>query len=266
MESAAQAAVSKGDLSQKTVSPIPEMPAYYRGSDEKSRFILDTFNDTAADYDWMERVLGFARGSVYRREALLRAGLKPGFKVLDVAAGTGLVTREIAAVVGDPTLVFGVDPSPGMLANAKVPAGVILLDGRAESLPFPDNTFDFLSMGYALRHLTDLHAVFRELYRVLKPGGALCLLEITPPDNRLAKAVLKLHMREIVPRLGRIFAKSRNTAMLWRYYWDTIEACLPAPEILAVLQAAGFADARRVVSHRIFSEYQGSKPAQGVVR
>jgi demethylmenaquinone methyltransferase / 2-methoxy-6-polyprenyl-1,4-benzoquinol methylase len=243
-------------LGQIIQSPIPTMTAYYADAKEKGRFIADIFDRTAPDYDRMEKLLGLGSGSWYRGEALLRAGLAARMNVIDVAVGTGLVAREAVRIVGDARLVVGVDPSPGMLENAKVPPGVRLLQGRAEEIPFPDQQFDFLSMGYALRHISDLSAAFREFHRVLKPGARICLLEITPPRSRIGKALLKTYMRGVVPTIGRLFARSGDTAKLWRYYWDTIDACVPPENVMATLAACGFEEVHRVVEHGIFSEYQ----------
>jgi demethylmenaquinone methyltransferase / 2-methoxy-6-polyprenyl-1,4-benzoquinol methylase len=240
-------------------SPIPAMPAYFSNDEEKRKFLTGIFDRTAPDYDRMERLLGLGSGSWYRREALRRAGLGSGMSLVDVAVGTGLVAREAARIIGDPALIVGVDPSPGMLESAKVPAGVRLMRGKAEEIPLPDRSFDFLSMGYALRHISDLSAAFREFHRVLKPGGRVCILEITSPKGRFAKFMLKVYMRGIVPTLGRIFARSNATAELWRYYWDTIEACVPAEDVIATLRSSGFDDVRAVVSYGIFSEYQAVK-------
>jgi demethylmenaquinone methyltransferase/2-methoxy-6-polyprenyl-1,4-benzoquinol methylase len=237
-------------------SPIPVLPAYFKDETEKTRFLAGMFDSAAPDYDRMETILGFGSGSWYRRQALKRAGLAAGMSVVDVAVGTGLVAREAVPIVGDPKLVVGVDPSAGMLSNAKVPAGVRLLDGRAESIPFPDRSFDFLSMGYALRHVSDLSAAFREFHRVLRPGARLCILEITAPRTRIAKALLKAYMRTVVVSVGLLFNRSGDTARLWRYYWDSIEACVPAESVVATLQHCGFEQVRRQVQHGIFSEFQ----------
>jgi demethylmenaquinone methyltransferase/2-methoxy-6-polyprenyl-1,4-benzoquinol methylase len=232
------------------------MTGYYSDAEEKGRFLLDIFDRTAPDYDRMEKLLGLGSGSWYRGQALLRAGLTAQQSVIDVAVGTGLMAREAARIVGDARLVVGIDPSPGMLKSAKVPPGVRLLSGRAEDIPFPNQAFDFLSMGYALRHITDLSAAFCEFRRVLKPGARICLLEITPPRSRVGKALLKAYMRGVVPTVGRLFTRSGDTARLWRYYWDTIEACVPSENVIATLAACGFEGVRRVVEHGIFSEYQ----------
>jgi demethylmenaquinone methyltransferase / 2-methoxy-6-polyprenyl-1,4-benzoquinol methylase len=117
----------------------------------------------------------------YRNQALQPAGLKPGMRIVDIGVGTGLVAREAVTLVGDPALVVGVDPSVGMMACTDLP-GVHLIKGRAKAIPFPDASFDFLSMGYALRHISNLSAAFSEFHRVIKPGGRLCLLEITKPE------------------------------------------------------------------------------------
>jgi demethylmenaquinone methyltransferase / 2-methoxy-6-polyprenyl-1,4-benzoquinol methylase len=237
-------------------SPIPILPGYFSNEAEKARFISSIFDDTAADYDRMERILGLGSGPRYRRQALERAGLTAGMRVIDVAAGTGLVAREAVRIAGDPRLVVGVDPSAGMLLSAKVPPGVRLIEGCAEAIPFPDAEFDFLSMGYALRHITDLTMAFGEFHRVVKPGARICILEITPPKSRIGKALLKAYMHGVVPAVAGIFARSARTANLWRYYWETIEACAAPEDVIATLRACGFDRARRQVIHGIFSEYQ----------
>ena len=243
-------------------SPIPLMPGYFSNAAEKGRFIANIFNDTAADYDRMERILGLGNGARYRGQALARAGLTAGMSVIDVAVGTGLVAREAVRITGDPRLVVGVDPSAGMLRNAKVPPGVRLVEGSAEAIPFPDADFDFLSMGYALRHITDLSVAFSEFRRVVKPGARICLLEITPPQSRIGHAILKAYMHVLVPAIGKLFATSVDTVKLWRYYWETIEACAPPENVIATLQACGFEDVSRQVKHGIFSEYQAVRSAR----
>ena len=252
--------------SSRTTEPArtPHRPLtdYYPDEPARAGFVREMFDSTAADYDRMERILSFGTGQWYRGQALQRAGLKPGMRILDVGVGTGLVASEAARIVGRPELVSGVDPSSSMMETARVPAGVQLVNGTAESIPFPDAQFDFLSMGYALRHIGDLRQAFREFHRVLKPGGKLCLLEITCPETRWGKLLLKLYMKGWVPMLAPFIGDRHNTAKLWRYYWDTIEACLPPAQIVAELEAAGFKGARRYIDVRsmsIFAEFQAEK-------
>ena len=141
-------------------APHPPLPRYYPTEADRSRWVRGIFDRTAGDYDRVERVLGLGSGSWYRRQALRRAGLRTGMTVLDVGTGTGLVAREAATLVGDATRVTGVDPSSGMVGHARVPAGVRLLAGSAEAIPAADGTADFLSMGYALRHISNLRPAF----------------------------------------------------------------------------------------------------------
>ncbi len=243
----------------------PHVPLTHYYADEASRrgFVREMFDSTAEDYDRMERILGFGTGLRYRGQALERAGLRPGMKMVDVGVGTGLVAREAVRITGSAELVTGVDPSPGMMQNAKVPEGVALVEGRAEEIPFPDDHFDFLSMGYALRHISDLSLAFEEFHRVMKPGAKLCLLEITCPESRWGRFLLKIYMKGVVPLLALFVSRRKNTPRLWRYYWDTIEACVPPAQVLATLEACGFTDVRRHIEVKgmsILAEYQATKP------
>jgi demethylmenaquinone methyltransferase/2-methoxy-6-polyprenyl-1,4-benzoquinol methylase len=240
-------------------APHSPLTDYYPNEDERRKWVGDIFNSTAVDYNRIETILGLGTGSWYRKQALIRAALKPGMEVVDVGVGTGLVARQAAVVVGDPTKITGVDPSPGMLQNAKVPEGVKLVSGSAERIPFPDNSFDFLSMGYALRHISDLSVAFAEFHRVLKPGGRVCILEITCPEKPLQKAMLKVYLRGVVPALAKLASRSSDTSLLWRYYWDTIEACAKPEDVMTTLENAGFRNVERHVELGVFSEYRAAK-------
>ncbi len=243
-------------------APHRPLTDYYASEQERQGFVRAIFDSTAPDYDRIEKLLALGSGPWYRHQALLRAGLQPGMRVLDVGVGTGLTAREAVAITGDASLVTGVDPSAGMMAAARLPAAVTLIEGRAEAIPLPDASFDFLSMGYALRHIGDFSAACREFHRVMKPGGRICLLEITRPESRLGRVLLKAYMKGIVPLLAGLVARHRETAQLWRYYWDTIETCAPPARILATLENAGFSAVRHHRESRplsILAEYQAVK-------
>jgi len=238
--------------------PHTPLPDYYRSDDAAAReaFLRTTFDDTAVDYDRLEKILGLGTGSWYRRQALMRAGLQPGMEVVDVGMGTGLVAKEVLKITGEPQRLVGVDPSPGMMEQAHFDQPVECRIGRAEEIPVPSASADFLVMGYALRHIADFAAAAAEFRRVLKPGGRLLLLEITRAEGRMTNLLLKAYMRGLVPTLARVVSRSPTTPMLWRYYWDTIEACVPPEQVLQTLANAGLADVERHVELGIFSEYR----------
>jgi demethylmenaquinone methyltransferase/2-methoxy-6-polyprenyl-1,4-benzoquinol methylase len=235
------------------------LPAYYSGEQDRRGFVREIFDNTAADYEPVERLLSFGTGARYRRDALRRAGVAPGMRVLDVATGTGLVAREAAALVGNDGAVYGVDPSWGMLQNAPRPGRTALIQGTAEKLPFANGEFDFVTVGFALRHLADLEGVFAEFHRVLRPSGVVCLLEITLPERAWLRNLLKLYMRRIAPLASRLVARQADTPTLCRYYWDTIEACVAPAEVIASLQRVGFLRPHHHIEARCFSEYTAQR-------
>lgn len=248
---------SQGRPAQAVQLPHQPLPDYYPTGDlqARERFLRKTFDDTAVDYNRLEGILGLGTGPRYRGKALRRAGLTPGMTVVDVGMGTGIVSQEILKITGEPGRLTGVDPSPGMMAQAKLPAEVVCKLGRAEEIPMPDASVDFLVMGYALRHISDFSKACAEFRRVLKPGGRLLILEITMPQSRLGTLVLKAYMRGVVPLLARIVSKSAATPLLWRYYWDTIAGCIPPAQVISSLTDAGLLRAGRHVEVGIFSEY-----------
>ena len=241
------------------LEPHPVLPDYYSDLAQRPAFVRGLFDRTARYYDHINRLLSFGSGSWHRRQALLRAGLRPGMTVLDVAIGTGLVARQALTVTGDPQAVIGLDISAGMLAEVRRLLGIPLIQGLMEQLPVADACCDLVSMGYALRHVADLNATFREFHRVLRPGGALLILEITRPAHPIKRALLKFYLGRLVPLLGWLTTGQRDLQTLMHYYWDTIEHCVPPETILQALRDAGFDEAGCRVEFDLFRAYLGRK-------
>ena len=175
----------------RSASPLqtdPQLQRYFASEEERRVNTRKLFDSAASGYDRAENITALGTGPWYRRWALQRSGLTAGMTVLDVAAGTGLVAREAQHIIGDKGRLMALDPSPGMLAELKKKLSVETLEAYAEAIPLPDAEVDFLSMGYALRHVGDLDRAFAEYRRVLKPGGQVCLMEISRPASRLQRA------------------------------------------------------------------------------
>lgn len=243
---------------ERPLAPHPDLPRYYSNDEGRPRYVRKIFDDTAPWYDFSTGILALGSGGWYRSKAMLRAGLEPGMRVLDLATGTGAVARGARKAADDLTII-GADISVGMLAEVKRKNIVQPVQTAGEHLPFPDDTFDFVSVGFAMRHFSDLHTTFREMRRVLKPGGRMLILEITPPENRMARKLLEVYMKRVIPVLLRVRSGDRRVQELFEYYWDTTDQCVAPEAILGALRDAGFADANRHVEAFINSEYRGTK-------
>lgn len=236
-------------------APHQPIVSRYQEDREKHGYVRDLFNRSAPHYDRVTKVGFLGTGNLHRKRSLQLAGLKPGMDVLDVACGTGAVTRAIVEILGGQGRVVGIDPSEGMLAEARKNVTADFRVGRAEELPVEGAAFDFLSMGYALRHVEDLGTAFREYRRVLKPGGRLLILEISRPSSSLGRAFSRLYFRDFLPLLSRLVTGSNDAREMMAYYWETIDACVPPPVILKALDEAGFKDVKRRVEIGICSQY-----------
>jgi demethylmenaquinone methyltransferase/2-methoxy-6-polyprenyl-1,4-benzoquinol methylase len=244
----------------RRVSPHAVLTDYYTDAAQQRRFLTKLFDDTAPFYDHINALMSLGSGAWYRRWVLRRAGLIAGASVLDVAVGTGEVARAALTIVGASGRVVGVDPSAGMLARARGKLRIPLARGVAEQLPFRDGAFDFLSMGYALRHVADLRQLFREYHRVLRPGGTVLVLDFARPRSRLGHALGRFYLDGVVPWLSRLRYGGRAGQLLVRYCWDTLEALVPRETIVAAMAGSGFEDAGSVLRFGVLSEYVGRKP------
>jgi demethylmenaquinone methyltransferase/2-methoxy-6-polyprenyl-1,4-benzoquinol methylase len=205
--------------------------------EEKVRMVRSMFDAIAPRYDLVNRIMTFRLDVGWRRRTVRELGLPRGSRVLDLAAGTGDLCRELARSGHRP---IGVDLSFGMLAAARTDAP--LVQGDALRLPVPDGSVDGATCGFALRNLAELPAFFDELARVVRPGGRIGLLEVSEPANPVLRWGHGVYFGKVVPRIGALL----SDADAYRYLPRSV-AYLPDPVVLvSLLRASGFGDARRV--------------------
>ncbi|HUF33328.1 MAG TPA: ubiquinone/menaquinone biosynthesis methyltransferase [Acidimicrobiales bacterium] len=194
------------------------------------------FDAIAPRYDLVNRIMTFRLDTRWRRRAVAALALPPGATVLDLAAGTGDLCRDLQRAGHRPV---GVDLSYGMLAAARTTAP--LVHGDALRLPVADGIADGVTCGFALRNFVDLRAFLTEVGRVVRPGGRIALLEVAEPANPLLRAGHAVYFGAVVPRIGSLLS-DRDA---YRYLPRSV-AYLPEPaELLAMVRDAGFADADR---------------------
>jgi demethylmenaquinone methyltransferase/2-methoxy-6-polyprenyl-1,4-benzoquinol methylase len=199
------------------------------------------FDRIAARYDFMNRVLSLGLDKSWRRRTVkaLMLGEKP--RVLDVATGTGDLAIEIARACPG-AKVIGVDPSRGMLDLARKKVSrrqlddrVTLVEGDAQALPFANCEIDAAAMAFGIRNVPDRPAALRELARVVRPGGRICVLELGEPRRGVMGAVARVHSHHIVPRLGALLSGAREYGYLQR----SVAAFPPAEEFAETMRGAG---------------------------
>lgn len=203
------------------------------------------FSGIAPQYSWAGAVLSFGQDPRWRRFMVSKLGAVPGSLVLDVAAGTGLVSRHLAARLR--VNVVSLDPSEAML-RAGIPANeasglagqIRPVIGGAEALPFADATFDALTFSYLVRYVEDPSATLRELARVVRPGGSIASLEFHVPQQPMLRAGWYAYTRGVLPVLGSFVSPQwRRTGNFLGPSITRLEERAPLPEQVRWWQEAG---------------------------
>jgi len=211
------------------------------GEEEKRRFVHRLFTNIAPRYDWFNRLASLGLDQRWRQEVVQRGGIEGGLRVLDVCAGTGDLACLCARRQGRTGLVIGVDFNAAMLARASVKQcshglHVDWLQGDAQALPFADDSFDRVVIGFSTRNLSDLTAGLREMVRVLRPGGKLLILETGRPSNALMRAGYLLFLFTVARAIGFVL-----TGRLWpfTYLARSVQGFLTPQQFIERLQTVG---------------------------
>lgn len=209
----------------------------------KKEGIRRLFNSIASDYDRLNHILSLNIDKGWRRKAVKEIADKDSpVKVLDVACGTGDFTIEIAKKVSAGSEVIGVDISEGMMEIGKekmLKAGVTaeMTVADCEALPYDQNTFDRIAVGFGVRNFEHLDLGLREMCRVLKPDGKLVILELSLPSNRFVRGCYMLYFQKILPMVGGFLSGDRGAYE----YLRTSVLRFPAPDkFIEMLKSAGF--------------------------
>ncbi len=214
---------------------------------EKSTRVRGVFDSVAGSYDLMNDLMSGGMHRLWKRFALSQTGLRPGQRALDVASGTGDLGAGLARQVGRDGLAVLSDINREMLARGRdrlidkgISAQVAWVIANAECLPFPDRSFDCVTIGFGLRNVTDKPAALASMRRVLGPGGRLLVLEFSKPRPEI-RAAYDAYSFNVLPRLGGIVA---GDAASYRYLAESIRMHPDQETLAAMIRDAGFDDCR----------------------
>jgi demethylmenaquinone methyltransferase/2-methoxy-6-polyprenyl-1,4-benzoquinol methylase len=209
--------------------------------DEKARHVRGVFDSVAGRYDLMNDLMSAGLHRLWKRFTIAQSGVRPGQRVLDIAGGTGDLSEAFAERVGERGEVWLTDINHAMLSRGRdrlIDQGVLLPVAQcdAERLPFPDCHFDCVSVAFGLRNMTHKEHALAEMYRVLKPGGRLLVLEFSQVWKPLAPAY-DFYSFQVLPRLGKMIADDADS---YRYLAESIRMHPDQETLKSMLAAAGF--------------------------
>ncbi|WNN48439.1 bifunctional demethylmenaquinone methyltransferase/2-methoxy-6-polyprenyl-1,4-benzoquinol methylase UbiE [Siccibacter colletis] len=211
---------------------------------EKAEKVAQVFHSVAAKYDVMNDLMSFGIHRLWKRFTIDCSGVRRGQKVLDLAGGTGDLTAKFSRLVGESGKVVLADINDSMLKmgreklrNSGVVGNVEYVQANAEALPFPDNTFDCITISFGLRNVTDKEKALRSMFRVLKPGGRLLVLEFSKPTIEPLSKAYDAYSFHVLPRVGELVASDAES---YRYLAESIRMHPDQETLKAMMGDAGF--------------------------
>ena len=212
--------------------------------EEKAARVREVFDSVATRYDLMNDLMSLGIHRLWKRHAIELAGVRRGQRVLDLASGTGDLADRFAGIVGPDGLVVMSDINAAMLGEGR---GRMLDRGRvgnvqytlinAEKIPFPDEHFDCVTIGFGLRNVTDKQAALNEMFRILRPGGRGLVLEFSHPTSKTLSKVYDLYSFSVLPTLGRLVVNDPGS---YRYLAESIRMHPNQETLRSMMETAGF--------------------------
>ncbi len=234
------------------------------GDDSKSKKqeVAEMFNNISAKYDFLNHFLSVGIDKIWRKKAVKKLGTVQPKRILDLATGTG--DFAIASLKLNPEEIVGMDISEGMLAVGREKMKKNGFDhiismqlGDSENLPFEDNYFDGLTVGFGVRNYENLEKGLGEMLRVIKPGGMAVILEFSKPAKFPVKQYYAFHSKYLIPFFGKMISKDSSA---YTYLPDSIQAFPEGDHFLKIMEKVGYASVeRQIVSGGIATIYSGKK-------
>ena len=213
-------------------------------AEEKAGKVAEVFHSVADKYDIMNDVMSFGVHRLWKRFTLAQTGLKNGQRALDLAGGTGDLALKMSRMVGASGEVVLSDINGSMLSNGRdrltdkgVAGNIRYVQANAECLPFPDDYFDCITMAFGLRNVTDKDMALRSMYRILRPGGRLLVLEFSKPVAPGLSSVYDFYSFKLLPMMGKVIANDEES---YRYLAESIRMHPDQNTLKSMMQEAGF--------------------------
>ena len=215
-------------------------------TEEKAGKVAEVFHSVAGNYDLMNDLMSGGIHRLWKRVTIEMSGVRKGNTVLDIAGGTGDLAAKFARIVGPEGNVVLADINESMLKVGRdrlidrgITSNVRFSQADAQYLPFPDNTFDLITIAFGLRNVTDKDMALRSMLRVLKPGGKLLVLEFSKPNNPLLSKLYDGYSFNVLPKLGKLFANDGDS---YQYLAESIRMHPDQQRLLGMMDSAGFAN------------------------
>jgi demethylmenaquinone methyltransferase/2-methoxy-6-polyprenyl-1,4-benzoquinol methylase len=212
----------------------------------KAQMVAEVFRSVAPKYDLMNDLMSFGLHRWWKRFTIQQASLRPGQHVLDVASGTGDLAKAYASIVGSTGRVVMTDINEAMLmvgrdrlTDAGIVGNIECVQADAENLPFANNEFDCISIAFGLRNVTNKENALRSMYRVLKPGGKLLVLEFSRAETPLLAKCYDFYSFNVIPKIGALVANDKDS---YQYLVESIRMHPDQNTLKSMLEQAGFED------------------------